>query len=79
MSLNLLLLLAIWALICAMARLPTARAGVGVDLLLLLLLLRRSLAVALAIATTAGGGFPRLLPGSPLLLGQQQLIAIRRC
>jgi len=68
MSLNLLLLLAIWALLCLMARLPIAPAGVGVDLLLLL---QKSLATALAIATVAGGGFYGLLPlGSPLLLYQ---------
>ena len=76
MSLSLLLLLAIWALLCPMARLPTAPVGVGVDLLLLLL--RRSLVAAFAIATAPRGGFPRLLLGNSLLLCQQQL-AVRRC
>ena len=72
MSLSLLLLLAIWALLCPMAYLTTVPAGVGVDLLLLLL--RRSLAAVLAIAIAARGGFSKLLllyPGSPLLLYQQ--------
>ena len=76
MSLSLLLLLAIWALPCPMAHLPVTPAGVGVDLILLL---QRSLAAALAIATAAGGGFPGLLPGIPLLLCHQQLAAVRRC
>ena len=75
MSLSLLLLLAIWALLCPMAHLSAVLTGVGVDLLHLL---RRSLAAALAITTTAGGGFLGLLhPDSPLLY-QQQLAAILR-
>ena len=77
MSLSLLLLLAIWALLCPMAYFPAAPAGVGVDLLLFLL--RRSLAAALAIATATGGGLPGVPPCSPLLLCQQQLAAVRRC
>ena len=67
MSLSIVLLLAIWALLCLMARLPAAPTGVGVDLHLLLLLLRRSLVAVLAIATAAGGDFPGLFPGSLLL------------
>ena len=76
MSLSLLLLLAIWALLYPMARLPAASVDVRVDLLLLL---RRSLAAVLAIATVAGGGFLGLLSSSPLLLCQQQLVAVLHC